>query len=259
MTLELSRMSGKDHAPVIRIEAASCIKIAALKQKIASAATIRRQVRERKGSHFKGDSGEVSTNVHVFAGRVWFTQAVGSRAKRLTGPVQPGQARHVVQSGGYYLVYNQGHTRGWRLPDPIWLEFLATEDGREEYIKALIAERTARRGIERLSWLQMGDAIGIDLETVAPSGALQQPIARAAAVRGRQYKNGAAIETATGSRFILLVTNESPAAIKRFGQIRLNNAVEQRVRGFEIALGKGLLQDLERRAARWPGIFVRPL
>ncbi len=259
MARELATVSGKTYAHVIRLEAATCIKIAALKQRIASVAAIKRDVRERKGSKFRGEAGEVSTNRHTATGRVWFTQTVGFRAIRLTGPVQRGKTRHIVQSGGYYMVYEQGHTRGHRLPNAIWAEFLATESGREAFIKAEIVEHTGRRGIERLSWIQMADAISVNLDSVAPARDTNQAVARAAMVRGRQFHNGGALETATGSGFLLVVTNASPAAIKRIGQSRIDDAVGQRVQGFEIACGKGFLDDIQRRSARWPGIFVLAL
>ena len=43
---------------------------------------------------------------------------------------------------------------------------------------------------------------------------------------------------------------------KRHGQERLDNAITQRLRGFDIALNKGVLDDMTIRARRWPGIFV---
>ncbi len=257
MCRELANVSGQDYAYVLLSEAATVAKIAALSARMASAAAIRRQVRERKGAKFTGESGEVSVNIARSPGRVWFTQAVGSRGVRVTGPLLPGRERHIVQSGGYYLVYDTGHSRGHHLPAPIWHEFLLSEEGREAYVKQLTAELIARRGIERLSWLQIGDSLGIPLSSVSPQGSLGEPTARAALVRGRQYKNGSSTAVASGSEFVVTLRNESPVAVKRSGQSRVDAAIAQRQRGFQIAVEKGLLDDLERRATRWVGIFVK--
>lgn len=251
MARELSRLSGRDFATVVRSEAASAIKIAALQGRVASAAAIARQTEERthtwsvrRSRYLHHDDESVTDTgfaVHVNntrdVGRVWFARDDWSDPK--------------------YMIFEAGPGRGWHVPDGVWHEYKLTAAARAEYVKKRIAELQKRRGIERLSWLQMGDALGVSLASVAPSGNLQEEIVRAATVRGRVFQNGTATETTSGRDWSLTVQNDSPVAVRRDGQARLDRANARRERNFQIAAEKGLLTDLQRRATRWPGIFVK--
>ena len=46
-------------------------------------------------------------------------------------------------------------------------------------------------------------------------------------------------------------------AIRRWGRRRIEEAMNRRRRGFEIAMKKGLFENLTLRAKRYPGIFVK--
>jgi hypothetical protein len=122
----------------------------------------------------------------------------------------------------------------------------------------LVAIMLKRRGLLRQSWLQVIDGLGVSVSSIAPSGNVQEGTVRAArGYRGRTYANGRASERRPLlSSLSIEVVNVSPLAFKRQGQADLDRASAQRLRGFSIALQKGLLTDVQRRAARWPGIFV---
>jgi hypothetical protein len=260
---ELARMSGKDYREVLTSELASCVKIAALESPIASKADIERQVQERAGAHWETNLGEWSVNVRNNRGRVWFWDKDSglSRATRVEGPSLPGQAhaRQVVSRGGFYLLFDAGPSRGHHLPDAIWMDYLASRELRAQIVKERTKEVLKRRGTERLSWLQIGDAVGVNLANVAPQGNLRENMARGSAVRGRQYHNGTAQESTSFLRFQITITNASPAAIKRFGQRRIEAAMVRRRRAFDMAMKKGLFGNLHRRARNYPGIFVKPV
>jgi len=262
MARELSRLSGKEFSHVLRLEAAYCIKRAALQSKVASKASIRRTVQERDSSRIirtsdgrvligraakraivhsggQGTGEVISYNMNQATGRVWYIDST-----------QEGEPK--------YMVFDAGPSRGHHLPDAVWARYEALAAEFPGAVKALLADITARRGIERLSWLQIADAMRVDLGAVAPAGSLQQDVARAANYRGRTFQNGSAREQTSPTTFTIAVENASPVAQKRAGQTRLDSAVASRLRGFEIAMSKGLLDDLQRRARRWPGIFVAP-
>lgn len=264
MCRELASMSGKDYDEVLVSEAASCVKIAALQSPIASKSEIERQVQERYGNHWEGDLGEWSVNVRESAGRVWFWdkdsgQARGhDRALYAAGPLRPGQRRQVVSRGGFYMLFDAGPSRGHHVPDPIWHDYLVTREMRLKIVAERTKEVKKRAGIERLSWLQIGDSLGVQLALVAPTGNLRENIARGAAVRGRQYPNGSGRRTTDRFRLLISVTNESPVAIKRFGQRRIEDAIRRRRALFDHAMRKGYFNNLEWRAKRWRGIFVKP-
>ncbi len=258
MCSDLARMSGRDYDYVLTSEAASCIKIAALQSPIASAADIKKQVQERSGGSWTIPGGEFSVNQVTNRGRVWFWD------KELGGRLGYDRAQRsadgaVAASGAFYMIVDTGPARGHRVPDEIWATYLSSREERLALVRARTKEIMKRRGIERLSWLQMADGLGVSLATVAPNGALRESVARGAAVRGRQYPNGSARRTTDLFRLKIIVTNESPVAVKRWGQKRIQDAMRRRTKAFEIAMKKGLFDDAKRRAQRWPGIFVKPL
>lgn len=262
MCIDLARMSGRDYRDVLRSEAASSIKLAALQSPIASKADIEKQVRERAGRKWDTASGEWSVNLHKHAGRVWFWDRDGglSRAERAAGPLRPGEAdrRQIVSRGGFYLVFDAGPSRGHHVPDPVWLDYVSSRDLRLQVIRERAREIIRRRGTERLAWLQMTDAMQIDIKTVAPTRSVREDIARGSAVRGRQYHHGTARETTDVFRLSIVVENSSPVAVKRWGQRRIEDAMRRRRRAFEISMKKGLFENLTLRAKRYPGIFVLP-
>lgn len=251
MATELSRLSGKSYEKVLRLESASIIKICALKASIASKAAIQRDVqREVSTGRLRGqyDLGRVTINVKVSAGRVWFVPS-GKTARRGPG----GTFRMVFDAGPMV-----GPKRGWHLSDSEWVGYLMVVDGLREAAELRVAELVKRRGLMRLSWLQIGDQLGVPLATVSPQGNLQESIARAArGPGGRVFRNGTSRLSITGGSIAFTVRNESPLAIKRQGQASLDKAIAQRLKGFAIAVDKGVLQDLQLRAARWRGVFVR--
>lgn len=243
MARDLSALSGKDYAAVLRNFAAESAKGAALDAKVASAKQIEAQVRERSNTT-KGQVGEagayadyaLTINLRKSKGRVWYLNKITGKA---------------------YMVFDAGPTRGHHLPDVMWGDYLQAAKQRSELINARIREILRRRGIERQSWLQVGDALGVPLATVAPQGALQESVARAANVHGRTFPNGTSTEATHGAQHLITIRNASPVAIKRRGQDRLNRAITRRFTLFQTAVKRGFISDLKFRSSRWPGIFVQ--
>jgi hypothetical protein len=251
---ELARLSGKDYADVLRSEAATVVKMAALESPVASAADIRKVVIDRDsartirtyegeviiGQRRKGLGSEEILSINLFKhrGREWFIDNTGETKK--------------------YMVYDAGRSRGWHVPDIIWGRYQNLNSERPGKARELTAELLKRRGLERLSWLQIGDGLGVALATVAPAGNLREAVARGATARGRTYANGTAAEASDGARFQVSIENASPIAIKRWGQKRIEASMNRRRRGFDIAMKKRLFENLELRAKRYPGIFVKP-
>lgn len=258
---ELARMSGKEYRDVLAIQAASAMKRAAKTSKIASKSKIERQVEERMRGGWQTSLGEWSVNRDTAVGRTWFWDKDRGvdRGIRAHGPLLPGRKRQIVQHGGFYLVYDTGGSRGHHVPDAIWGDYLQSRELLKAQIKERKKELVRRRGMERLSWLQIGDALGVPLASVAPNNfALQENIARGATVRGRTFANGTAFESTAGLRFQITVENRSPVALKRNGEARLQKSVDAGVKAFEIAMRKGVFDNLAERAKRYPGIFVKP-
>lgn len=258
MARDLSRTSGERYEKVLKLETASIIKICALNAGVASVAKIK-VAAPRAFSSFTepGGSATVVVNSRRFKGRVWFSyRSTGGSGS------DSGSGRAGIRGVGAVMVFDAGPevgpTRGWHLRDEVWQDYLTVLGYREQGIKKSIQARIRARGLQRLSWIQVGDALGVPLSTVSPSGNLQEDLVRAArTASGRKYLNGIASVRSTLTTFSITVRNSSPLAVKNQGQAALDRAVAQRLRGFQIAVQKGVLLDLQARAARWRGIFVR--
>lgn len=244
MARELARASGQPYEKVLRLETASIIKICALAAQIASAAAIKRDVLNRQDTNFETPGGALITiNKHKGTGRTWFVMA--------------GQIPARGPGGTFCLVFDAGPSQGHHLPTAFWVAFLAGVEGKRKAVEIMIAERLKRRGLMRLSWIQMGDALGVPLSTVSPQGNLQELIARGArGPGGRAYTNGTADVLLTSRTLIIRLRNQSPLAIKNHGQSKLDSAAGRRVYGFKIAMEKEVFKDMKLRSARWRGIFV---
>lgn len=249
MAHELAKASARPYEFVLKLETASIIKICALNAKIASLAKIKAGEAYHR-SRFKepGGSAMLVINTKRDVGRVWFAYVT---------------AKGRIRSVGAFMLFDSGPTigpkRGWHVPDSVWGDYLALLGYREEAIKRGIKVRQKARGLMRLSWLQMGDQLGVPLSSVSPQGNLQEGIARAARPSsGRTYSMGTAVARYNRSRLEITITNISILAIKNQGQRALDGAIARRLKGFEIAVSKGVLNDLQLRSARWKGIFISP-
>lgn len=232
---ELSRISGKDFADVIRHEAVSVLKRAALWEKIANIQDIKKAVQAK----FRYGWGE--------EGRTW---------RVLISPNNDAIWVMDLISGKKYPVTSQKAVRT-KLPDSAWANYSALASDRAFLQSGEERKRIGARGLARQSWVQIADAIGVDIESVPPGGSAQSALARRAiAVNGRSYLNGRAIQEAAQDAFLLTLVNESPIVIKRDGAGRMQRAIDARTTAFNIALRKGVFQNVKARAQRYPGIFV---
>jgi hypothetical protein len=245
MARELQRYSPQSLEFIFRSEVGSIVKICLLRAKVASKAKVRRAVERQTAQTYRADNGaKISINGVRNPGRIWF---VPPDATPTRGP-----------GGNFFMVLEAGPARGWHIRDDYYTLFIGAIGDREGYERALIAIMIKRRGLLRQSWLQILDRLGVSAASIAPSGNVQESTVRAArGYRGRTYANGeAAVRTPRLSSLSIVVGNDSPLAIKRMGQAELDRATARRLKGFTIALKKGMLNDVVRRSSRWPGIFV---
>lgn len=250
MARELAKYSPLPYQKIALMETASIVKIAALRAKIAPLSKIKRDVLAKLDSGFETPDGSiVSINRHRSKGRTWFAPA-----DRREDPKRPYRGKDTC----WFMVYAAGPARGHHLPDFYWSAFMLAIDDKTGYLKARVAELSRRRGLMRFSWIQIGDALGVPLSTVSPSGNLQEMIARGArGPGGRTFQNGTAQIRVTSRSVSILLRNASPLAIKNGGQADLDRAAAQRFKGFAIANQKGMLTDMKARSSRWRGVFVK--
>lgn len=253
MALDLAAASGKAYSSVLKSETGSIVKICALNAKIASLAKIRASSIVKIATRFRepGGSSIIVINQRRDKGRTWFAY-FAQTSGGITGSRRAG-----IRNVGAYMMFDAGPSQGWRVPDTVWHDYLALCGYREEALKRGIKARQRARGLMRLSWLQIGDQLGVDLNNVSPNGNLQEALARRARPsNGRLYQNGTAVVRQTLAGIAITVRNSSPLAIKNQGQHQMDRAVSQRLSGFRHAMKKEVFKDLQLRAKRWKGIFV---
>lgn len=224
-TKQLAKLSGKDHAEVIRAETGKILETAvrytpkADREKIVSQTELKSVFDfENKSS----DAGKLYTNKKK-DDKVWFS---------------PGSERDK-----WFLIMD------WKVPDAVWGSYLRVlsqdVDDLQTTINRRTAEALARRGLAAKTWIQVGDAIGA---TVKAPGYVQNAEIPPAIGRGTVTtgENDAVIE-GLNSSISLIATKK--------GQGIIDRAIRSRVKFLETAIRKGALETLEKRAKSFPHLF----
>ncbi len=248
----LAKISGKPYAEIIKREMASACRIVAGGLKITPEKTIRTQVTKRFMAKFETEAGQISDTRRD----TWFREEgddtwipVGHDAlPRMTVKTGPQAGKKLTGTA----------SRGWRVSGFVWGASVGANAKRLSYIAATIPKRLRARFLKLQSWVQIGAAMGIDLNTVPPqTKQIKTDEARDAADRkGRTYRNGTAMVEVNGANAEVTIRNECGPEIATSGQVKLNGALNRRAKAFENNLAHGVFQDIKARCARYPGIFV---
>lgn len=114
-------------------------------------------------------------------------------------------------------------------------------------------------GLARQSWIQIADAIGIQLETVPGGGISAAGLAKARAAiasDGRAYVNGQAAEFQTNKSFIVELVNRLPYGRKA----KLDRVLVRRINGRAAFFAKnvklGVFNSVSKILAAYPGFKV---
>lgn len=118
-----------------------------------------------------------------------------------------------------------------------------------------VESSVAAIGSVKKSWLQIGEALGIDVSKVIRDQANLGAIARAARSRFNDG-SGSRLEENAEAIYVHL-ENTNDALINRYGgEQMLRRAIRQRENAFYHNVKSGVFADLRARAARYPGIFT---
>jgi len=233
---ELSKISGKTYSETMKKAGIGpVIKILA-KNKAAkppSVREIRNDVEKRTlRKKFSTNEGEIATTKD---GKSFFRKHAGA---------------------DWRLVFGPGRSIGWHLSDRDWAAFQSIEKQRKKHIVDETKRIKERRGLLRMSFIQIADNLNIDLNVVG-GGALSEKIPRRAKVpRGL----GSASESSESKQWEAVMKNFSRGLSKKgaaFWRSRLQSAINRRTKAIEIDMEKGTFNDIEKRAKRYPGLFVR--
>ena len=141
--------------------------------------------------------------------------------------------------------------RHWR--DELWQDYQREEADRlADYAAHLAQEvRAAQgaRGLTAQSWWQIADMLGIDIRVAGY-------IRRAAPSNGKTYQNGAGhLETVEGAVTYVL-ENFMPILVRGDGRGIIQRAMATREGAFDIAVKKGLFDDLTFVAKHYPALLA---
>lgn len=171
--------------------------------------------------------------------------------------LRSGGKFHIMRGPGKWPATGKQKTsryapNGARWPDRLWAEYQSlvqqTPQERDALKKAWVARALASRGLLAQSWVQIGQSLGIDVD--APDY-----VRRAAPSNGRTYTNGAGRYVPGKTENTYILENFQPALIQG-GERIMQAALDTRVKAFDIALQKGVFDDMAAVAARYPGLLA---
>jgi len=250
---DLSRMAGKDFAPVLKAEGARVIETAVRYTPAASAKKkdgTAQEEAERRNRSF-GDGPEIY--VAKRDGKAWWLE----KDDRYVNPKKPRISEQVP-----HFHRMNDPTRRWNAQR--WSAYRAMEGLRQQAIKDDVKriqdERDAikkARGLSKNSWYQIGQTLRLEMRGIP------KYVTGAVPSTGKVYQNGKGSEHADGKAFFLLFQNSYPALAspkrpKMDGHKILQRAITTRIKAFENNLRHGVYNDMKARVQRHPGVFVTP-
>lgn len=220
MTRDLAQALAMPQEDVLRAEVGKVLEKAASTTPIASVAALHRRV---------WNSGKSK----------WAL----IEASRFTPRRQRSSSVNLL--GGKYIAYD---TRGRRWPNRLWAMFEA--DAKKE-LKTLLRSR----GLARRTWKAIADEMGLEIKLTPKSAAKAVP-SNPAVTEGRYLASMKAETRRSRMGVSIRISNAQPTIIKLGGAGILQRAVNGRVKYFANNLRRGVFQDLQKVAKRYPGLRV---
>lgn len=224
---QLSSLSGKDLATTLKAETGKVLETAVRYTPKADREKIKEQVtahinRRAERGDVKNDNGFYYETMRD--GKEWFRPEQGEDRDK------------------WFLIM------GWKVPDRVWSAFQATISAVKD-LKKSIDERVkaalARRGLTQKTWVQIGQAIGVQVNAPSYVAKANTPAGLGTATV-KTDRDSATVSGANDSR-VLTVT--------RTGQGIINRAIKARAAYAEKAIEKGALDTLKGRARAYPALF----
>jgi hypothetical protein len=233
-TNELSRMSGTSQQAVVLFEIerilAECVRLTTRE----NFEKIKRSVEFKNRTLRVGDSGPARIYV-TKKGLIWFADEPGSNYQGIAkGRTSDGKTFHPMSEHFHYSDERWNRYQG----------FMAQLQAKQIVVRDVI-------GRAGQSWVQCGRALGLDVE--APAYVKNAP-----GFKGKTYLNGTGSKGETTKGFFAEIRNEAPILLGTLpGNQILQRAINGRVSYFEQNMRRGVFADVQERAKRYKGIFVR--
>lgn len=263
----LAALPGFDGRQVLRSEVGSILKTWAGRTKVATQGKVDRRARlkaVRDLGYTRGNErGDVTVNAGFRPapfGRVWIRVREG-----------PGKNNWILAKGPNFSapsgsakftmfrrkLYNGGDTD--RSTSFQWMENVnyATRQVQQRIKEAIPAARRSI-GFSRQSVLQIADALGIDLASVAGGALSGAGIAKARAAlasNGRAYRNGSGMLTGTQVKAYAHIVNSLPFNTKIGMDRTLAGVLAGRAKFIDTAWRKGTFNSLSNTARAFPNLI----
>lgn len=259
--VELQRATGQGMKQVIRSEVGHILKGAAAKTKVGNQASVDPKSRLRSvkklGLTQAPSVGDVTVNSgrrkSAPYGRVWikFRSGAGRKGFLLakgagfTDPTGSAALRITAKSGA---------------GTDVWL---ASVRNAASVVKQLVPGFVARGrrsiGLARQSFIQMADALGIDLQAVPGTNLGAGDIAKARAALssgGQAHQNGTGKEYARAEKYFVELATTLPYGRRAKLDVVLARAINSRATKFGKNLQAGVFADARKVLKKYPGLFV---
>ena len=170
--------------------------------------------------------------------------AATTAAIRNTRVAKAGAIRATINSRDWMTYQGKKYYLEHRYPTPLWRQLKAAT-------RKSLQDKLARRGLSKRSWLSAYPALG------QPTPAAIPAFVRNANARGRQFANTTIARSGTAAKATLALINRGPTAIPAGGRRAIIRAINGRASYFRRNMATGFSHTAARRAAKYPGIFVR--
>ena len=188
------------------------------------------------------------------SGDLKLTYNTGDRGGNATNVwLRSGGKFHIMSGPGKWG--SRSAPSGARWPDWLWAQYQALEqqtpEERRRLQKEWIAKAMAARGLARLSWLQVADSLGIEIPGVRES------LRNVKGSDGRSYINGRGTDQSGLEALRYELANWMPALTGGLdGEGILARAGATREAAFDIALSKGVFDDIAALRSRYPAVLL---
>jgi len=256
MVADLRAIKGGDFQPILLDQAGQLLKLCIKYTPAASAAKIRQQVKTKNSRVDQKGGAKLTKNVRPgSANNVWLiddstwdrcnwpkTKDKYSIEGSLTKPqkIIDGRTLHLISSNRHWSV-----TR--------WARYKAMEALLESN-KTDEKKAVKSRGLTKQTWLQIADALGINISDDVP-----QYVKGANTFKGNAAPTvGTAVQTTEAASFYVDISNASKilTGSNVDGAAILQRAMNARAKAFQFDLERGVFENIAQRAKRYPGIFT---
>ena len=232
---ELAKISGKTFSQVVKVQAGLILKRMVKVTPAADVAKIRkrsRQIANLERGYIKNKDG---TEVILSGSRnptvKFFKEASGTGGKKSFAVNDP--------------------KRRWS--DARWARWKSTESRLMAALAGTEKKIMKARGLAKQAWFNIAKDLGVEDIVKAPAYAK-----RAKARTKKVYENSYGKETVQPELYFVTLTQRYKYLLMTKFVNELQYSVTSRLTAFKKELGRGLFEDVKRRASRYPGLFLKP-